>query len=73
MGPGYMLDLILFKNVRTFQVYQRMTSDAESYLTRETVIQSVIVAAVVIVGIVLFFVFGDSPKPLLDSVLPGLG
>ncbi len=50
-----------------------MTSDAESYLTRETVIQSVIVAVVVIVGIVLFFAFGDNPKPLLDSVLPGLG
>ncbi len=47
-----------------------MTSDAESYLTRETVIQSVIVAVVVIVGIVLFFAFGDSPKPLLDSDPP---
>ena len=68
-----MLNLILFKNVRTFQVYQRMTSDSGPYLTRETLILSVIVAVVVLVGLLLFFAFGDSPRPLLDSVLPGLG
>ncbi len=49
-----------------------MSSDHEPYLTRETLIQSVIVAVVVLVGLVLFFVFGDSPRPLLDSALPGL-
>lgn len=60
-------------NVRTFPVYQRMTSDSGPYLTRETLIQSVIVAVVVLVGLLLFFAFGDSPRPLLDSDLPGFG
>ena len=71
MGPGYLLNFILINNVRTFPVYQRMTSDSNSYLTRETLIQSLIVAVVVIVGIVLFFAFGDSPRPLLDSGVNG--
>ena len=60
-------------NVRTFPVYQRMTSDSGPYLTRETLIQSLIVAVVVLVGLLLFFAFGDSPRPLLDSDLPGFG
>ncbi len=50
-----------------------MTSDSEPYLTRETLIQSVIVAVVVLAGLLLFFVFGDSPSPLLDSDIPGFG
>ncbi len=48
-----------------------MTSNSGPYLTRETLIQSVIVAVVVLVGLVLFFAFGDSPRPLLDSELSG--
>ena len=50
-----------------------MTSDPQPYLTRETLIQSAIVAVVVLVGLVLFFAFGNDPRPLLDSALPGLG
>ncbi len=50
-----------------------MTSDSARYLTRETLIQSVIVAVVVLVGLLLFFAFGDSPSPWLDSDLPGFG
>lgn len=68
-----MLHLVVINNVRTFPVYQRMTSDSGPYLTRETLILSVIVAVVVLVGLLLFFAFGDSPRPLLDSNLPGFG
>ena len=42
-------------------------------MTRETLIQSVIVAVVVVVGLWLFFAFGDSPRPLADSDVPGFG
>ena len=50
-----------------------MTSERPAYLSRRALIRSVIVAVLVLVGIVLFFVFGNTPQPLLESSIPGIG
>ncbi len=50
-----------------------MTSERPAYMSRKALIQSVIVAVLVLVGLALFFVFGNIPKPLLESSIPGLG
>ncbi len=49
-----------------------MTSERPSYLSQKPLIQSVIVAVLVLVGLALFFVFGNTPQPLLESI-PGVG
>ncbi len=50
-----------------------MTSQRLAYLRGKPLIQSVIVAVLVLVGLALFFVFGNTPQPLLESTIPGLG
>ncbi len=50
-----------------------MTSERPTYLSRKALIQTVIVAVLVLVGLALFFVFGNTPQPLLESSIPGLG
>ena len=42
-------------------------------MSRKALIQSVIVAVLMLVGLALFFVFGNIPQPLLESSIPGLG
>ena len=72
-GPGVRAKLNSPNNVRTRRLYQRMTSERPAYLSRKPLIQSVIVAVLVLGGLALFFVFGNTPKPLLESSIPGLG
>ncbi len=50
-----------------------MTSERPASLSRKPLIQWVIVAVLVLAGLVLFFVFGNTPQPLLESSIPGLG
>ena len=49
-----------------------MTSERPASLSRKHLIQSVIVAVLVLAGLALFFVFGNIPQPLLESSIPGL-
>ncbi len=55
------------KNVRTFGLYQRMNSPGDDAVERKLLIQSIIFVALVVLALVLFFVFGDDPVPLLDA------
>ncbi len=50
-----------------------MTSKRPASLSRKPLIQSVIVAVLVLVGLAFFFLFGNIPQPLLESSIPGLG
>ncbi len=73
MAQGYVLNLTLLTIVLTLRLYQRMTSEQPAFLSRKALTQSVIVAVLVLVGLALFFVFGSTPQPLLESSIPGLG
>jgi hypothetical protein len=49
-----------------------MSSEHEPHLSRKALIQSLILVAVVLAGLILFFAFGQEPRPLLESSLSGL-
>lgn len=50
-----------------------MTSGHPAHLSREPLIQSVIMAVLVLVGLALLFVFGNTPQLLLESSIPSPG
>ncbi len=55
------------KNVRTFGLYQRMNPPDDDAVERKLLIQAIIFVALVLLALVLFFVFGDDPVPVLDA------
>lgn len=50
-----------------------MSSEHEPHLSTRALIRSLILVAVVVVGLILFFAFGQGPRPLLETSLLGLG
>jgi len=72
-GPWVHAKLNVPNNVRILQLYQRMTSGHPAHLSREPLIQSVIMAVLVLVGLALLFVFGNTPQLLLESSIPSPG